>query len=221
MQKLQSLFLAIIHQDFNVFLDKNIIKVIYFITFLIIFLENVSLFTAFFPGDSFLIFLGILANRGVINLFLTILVSSFSAGLGSWINFLQAKWLVKRYIVRKYISYISGNYYKNMKKLIKNYGYIYWFLGRFVTLARTLLPTIISLSGIKCDFYFHLLNWTSALTWSSILITLGYFMGNTTIFSYFGKEIIIILISILIFFLLVGILSLTFFVIKIYKKKLR
>ncbi|MCV2524987.1 MAG: DedA family protein, partial [Candidatus Lightella neohaematopini] len=67
--------------------------IIYLIFFIIIFLENGILITTFLPGDSLLLLTGTLAYNNIINLFLVLVLLTIAAWLGSWISFLQGKWI--------------------------------------------------------------------------------------------------------------------------------
>jgi hypothetical protein len=64
MELLTQLLHALWAQDFETLANPSMIGMLYFVLFMILFLENGLLPAAFLPGDSLLVLVGVLCQRG-------------------------------------------------------------------------------------------------------------------------------------------------------------
>ncbi|MCV2525633.1 MAG: VTT domain-containing protein, partial [Candidatus Lightella neohaematopini] len=119
---------------------------------------------------------------------------TIAAWLGSWVSFLQGKWLKNKKLVNYRFLFIPKKYQKKAYKILNNYGSLALLIGRFIIFIRTVLPMIIGLSNIH-NKLFQLFNFFSAFFWVSTLIFVGYLL-NILIINISLKYLITILLTI-------------------------
>ncbi len=78
---------------FETLADPSMIGMLYFVLFVILFLENGLLPAAFLPGDSLLVLVGVLIAKGAMGYPQTILLLTVAASLGCWVSYIQGRWL--------------------------------------------------------------------------------------------------------------------------------
>lgn len=69
--------------------NPSMIGMLYFVLFMILFLENGLLPAAFLPGDSLLVLVGVLCAKGAMAFPQTILLLTIAASLGCWVSYIQ------------------------------------------------------------------------------------------------------------------------------------
>lgn len=84
MELLTQLLQALWAQDFETLANPSMIGMLYFVLFVILFLENGLLPAAFLPGDSLLVLVGVLIAKGAMGYPQTILLLTVAASLGCW-----------------------------------------------------------------------------------------------------------------------------------------
>ncbi|KOC87315.1 DedA family protein [Winslowiella iniecta] len=188
MDIMKELLHALWQQDYETLADPTLVWAIYGILFMILFLENGLLPAAFLPGDSLLILVGVLIAKGTMNLPLTIVILTTAASLGSWVGYIQGKWLGNTVLVQKWLSHLPAQYHQRAHSLFHRHGLSALLIGRFIAFVRTLLPTIAGLSGLN-NARFQFFNWMSALLWILILTVMGFALGKTPIFRKYEDEV--------------------------------
>lgn len=93
MELLTQLLQALWAQDFETLANPSMIGILYFVLFVILFLENGLLPAAFLPGDSLLVLVGVLIAKGAMGYPQTILLLTVAASLGCWVSYIQGRWL--------------------------------------------------------------------------------------------------------------------------------
>ncbi len=203
MDILNDLVHALWQQDFETLSDPTLVWTIYLVLFVILFLENGLLPAAFLPGDSLLILVGVLISKGAMNFPLTLLVLTAAASLGSWISYIQGKWLGNTRLVQSWLSHLPRHYHERAHLMFHRHGLSALLIGRFVAFVRTLLPTIAGLSGLS-NIRFQFFNWISALIWVFLLTTVGFALGKTALFQYYEDELMLCLMLLPLVFLVIG-----------------
>ncbi|MGT1940170.1 DedA family protein [Enterobacter hormaechei subsp. xiangfangensis] len=160
MELLTQLLNALWAQDFETLANPSMIGMLYFVLFMILFLENGLLPAAFLPGDS----------------------------LGCWVSYIQGRWLGNTRIVQNWLSHLPAHYHQRAHHLFHKHGLSALLIGRFIAFVRTLLPTIAGLSGLSST-RFQFFNWMSGLLWVLILTTLGYALGKTPVFMKYEDQL--------------------------------
>ncbi|TKI06940.1 DedA family protein [Martelella alba] len=203
MDILKALVHALWQQDFETLSDPTLVWTLYLLLFAILFLENGLLPAAFLPGDSLLILVGVLIAKGSLGFPMTLLVLTAAASLGSWISYIQGKWLGNTRLVRGWLAHLPTHYHQRAYLMFHRHGLSALLLGRFVAFVRTLLPTIAGLSGLS-DTRFQLFNWLSALIWVLLLTSVGFALGKTALFQYYEDELMLCLMLLPLVFLVAG-----------------
>lgn len=160
------------YNNIALFSNMGIVLIFYFFAFLILFLENAIIPAIFLPGDSLLIVFGVLISKGILDFVITLGVLTIAVGLGSWIGYLQGKFLKNNKFTQLWLSRLPLQSYQKVHRMFNKYGLCVLFFGRFIAFLRTVLPTVAGISGLN-ESRFQLFNWISSFTWVSILIALG------------------------------------------------
>lgn len=169
--------LDLINQSHTILLtNRKLISFIYISIFIILFLETAIIPAFFLPGDSLLIIVGILIEKGILNFFIILGTSTIAVSLGSWISYLQGKFLKEKKIFKKWLSKLPHQSYQKAQDMLSKYGLCTLFISRFIMFIRTILPTIVGLSGLN-NFKFQLFNWISSFLWVLILIIIGFILS--------------------------------------------
>ncbi|HBZ74723.1 MAG TPA: DedA family protein, partial [Leclercia adecarboxylata] len=168
MELLTQLLNALWAQDFETLANPSMIGMLYFVLFMILFLENGLLPAAFLPGDSLLVLVGVLCAKGAMQFPQTVLLLTIAASLGCWLSYIQGRWLGNTRIVQNWLSHLPAHYHQRAHHLFHKHGLSALLVGRFIAFVRTLLPTIAGLSGLSST-RFQFFNWMSGLLWVLIL----------------------------------------------------
>lgn len=164
----------------NITLFSNtecIVLIIYSLVFFVLLLENAILPAIFLPGDSLLIVLGILIAKGILNFIITLGILTIAVSLGSWIGYLQGKFLENNKITQRWLSKLPLHFYQKVCFMFDKYGLFILFIGRFIAFLRTILPTVAGIAGFNV-FRFHVFNLISAFIWVFMLTVLGFFLAR-------------------------------------------
>ena len=145
--------------------------------FIIIFLET-GLFIGFFlPGDSLVFTAGLLAAKGVFNIWiLTILLSGtafLGYSVGYWFGDKLGHWLMRRkesiWFKKRYVEQAHQFYLKHGGKAL--------VLGRLVPIVRTFVPIVAGMGKMKYSTY-QFYNFIGALVWGTGVTLAGYYLGT-------------------------------------------
>ena len=142
MELLTQLLNALWAQDFETLANPSMIGMLYFVLFMILFLENGLLPAAFLPGDSLLVLVGVLCAKGAMAFPQTVLLLTIAASLGCWVSYIQGRWLGNTRIVQNWLSHLPAHYHQRAHHLVHKHGLSALLMGRFIAFVRTLLPTI-------------------------------------------------------------------------------
>ncbi|AIR04902.1 MULTISPECIES: DedA family general envelope maintenance protein YqjA [Cedecea] len=206
MELLTQLLSALWSQDFETLSNPSMIGMLYFVLFMILFLENGLLPAAFLPGDSLLVLVGVLIAKGTMGFPETIALLTIAASLGSWLGYIQGRWLGNTRLVQNWLSHLPAHYHQRSHQLFHKHGLSALLVGRFIAFVRTLLPTIAGLSGLSST-RFQFFNWMSGLLWILILTTLGYLLGKTPVFLKYEDALMSCLMLIPVVLLVIGLVG--------------
>ena len=152
---------------------------LYVMLFLIIFCETGLVVVPFLPGDSLLFLCGSMAAMGnaFFNIRILIVVLAIAAFLGDSLNFEIGKRFGGLLYKPKWSKHINPVYLEKADVFFKQHGSGAIFLGRFVPIIRTLIPFT---AGISNMIYrkFLLFNILGGISWVSLGLSCGYFLGN-------------------------------------------
>ncbi|AXF77354.1 DedA family protein [Erwinia tracheiphila] len=194
---------ALWQQDYEMLADPTLVWAIYIVLFSILFLENGLLPSAFLPGDSLLILVGVLIAKGTMTFPLTLLILTTGASLGCWVGYIQGRWLGNTSLIQKWLSHLPEQYHERAHKLFHRHGLSALLIGRFIAFVRTLLPTIAGLSGLN-NARFQFFNWMSGFLWVLILTVMGFVLGKTPIFLKYEDKLMFCLMLLPLVLLVLG-----------------
>ncbi len=144
--------------------------------FLLTFIESFAFFGALVPGTPVVVFLGFLASKGEINIYLLIVMAIIGGILGDAVSYYLGTKGTRFFSYEKKI--LNMNHLDRGKRFFAKYGDRSIFLSRFVGPIRPIVPFIAGLAQMdKKVFLFW--NVTSSIVWSLFYVLLGYHFGNS------------------------------------------
>ena len=168
-----SVLTALWQQDFALLQSPGSAMMIYLCVFSLIWLESALLPAAPLPCDSVVILSGSLAAAGIISLSFVFVILVVAAATGSWVAFIQGRWLHRLPKIQKWIDAVPEKRMKTVDNLLNRHGLLALFTARFIPVVRPLLPLMMGLH-IKKVAHFHYFAWLSAAIWSALLLGFGY-----------------------------------------------
>lgn len=172
------LFKHILHLDFE-WLFQSFGSSVYFILFLVIFIETGLVIMPFLPGDSLLFTAGLFARLGYMNLALLMTLLFIAAVLGDntnyWIgkkiglNVLKYKFKGRNLVKQEHLDKTHSFYEKYGPKTI--------IMARFVPIVRTFAPFVAGVAEMKYRT-FVLFDILGGALWIGSMTLAGYFLGE-------------------------------------------
>ncbi|ENM5742622.1 DedA family protein [Vibrio metoecus] len=173
MDSILSIFSALWHHDVFALQQVNLL-LLYLCLGLLIFLESGFLPAAPLPCDSVIILSGSLAAAGILQLHWVLITLCMAGWLGSLIAFYQGAQLKHWNIINRWLAKVPDKQLKTTDKLMRRYGLIALFFGRFFPVVRSLLPMVMGLrNGVK-PLQFISASAISALFWIVSLVGAGF-----------------------------------------------
>lgn len=168
----------------------------YIMLFLVIFIETGLVILPFLPGDSLLFTTGAVAALPAsrLNPKLAYVILATAAVLGDTNNYWIGHRLGPKVFTGKY-RWVKKEYLARTEAFYKRHGRKTIFLARFVPIVRSFAPFV---AGIGRMTYKHFISYNifGGITWTALLVGIGYFFGNTPLvrnhFSLFIVAIILI-----------------------------
>ncbi|KRK97810.1 hypothetical protein FD04_GL000781 [Secundilactobacillus odoratitofui DSM 19909 = JCM 15043] len=157
-------------------------SLVYLVLFLVIFIETGVVVLPFLPGDSLLFLSGSLAalSGTTLNPLLLIIILSIAAILGDTVNFEIGKHFGHHLTSPRFQRWIKPKYLHDTERFFTKHGNAAVFLGRFMPLIRTFIPFTAGIS--KMAYHrFILYNVLGGLSWVSVTVLAGFFLGNIAI----------------------------------------
>lgn len=174
-ETIYEVLLAVWQQDFNALLAPGSATLIYIIIAVFIGLESGFLPAAPLPCDSIVVLTGILAAVGVLNPYIAFPVLIMAASIGSWLAFLQGRWLNKLPLVQTWLDKVPERHMRTVDGLLSRHGLVALFSARFIPCVRSVLPMMMGMRVHNAS-RFHYLAWLSACMWVGLLAGLGFLL---------------------------------------------
>ena len=171
-------FKHIIHLDFE-WLFNNYGTTVYFILFLVIFIETGLVLMPFLPGDSLLFTAGLFARLGYLNLAYLLILLFIAAVLGDSVNY----WVGRKIGLKAVQIRIRGRrlvkqeYLDKTHVFYEKYGPKTIILARFVPIVRTFAPFVAGVAEMNYRKFFSF-NILGGAIWICSLTFAGYFLGE-------------------------------------------
>ena len=172
---------------------------IYFILFLVVFVETGFVIMPLLPGDSMLFAIGVIAaTTGKLSLAIIIPLLILAALLGDNLNYFVGHKFGELIKEKKKILFLKREYIEKTEDFFEKNGGKAVIMARFVPIVRTIAPFVAGAGSMKYRNY--ILNCIlGALLWVAGITLMGYFLGQFDIVKdNFEKVVLgIVLLSIL------------------------
>ena len=164
----------------------------YFILFVVVFLETGVVVTPFLPGDSLLFAAGALCARGDLAVGLLFLLLFVAAVLGDTVNY-SIGHLVGPRAFQGQNRFFKREHLERAHQFYERHGGKAIVLARFIPILRTFAPFV---AGIGRMSYgrFVLYNVLGGLLWTVLFIFGGYYFGNQPLVKRNFKLVIVAII---------------------------
>ncbi len=172
------LFRHILHLDFE-WLFQNYGTTVYFILFLVIFIETGLVIMPFLPGDSLLFTAGLFARLGYLNIATLICLLLVAAIVGDNVNY----WIGRKIGLRIMHLKIRGKvlvkqeYLDKTHSFYEKYGTKTIIMARFVPIVRTFAPFAAGIAEMNYRKFFSF-DILGGAMWILSLTFAGYFLGH-------------------------------------------
>ena len=143
---------------------------------LIVLIETGFFFGFFLPGDSLVFAAGLLASKGIFNIWILVpsLVLTAIVGytIGYWFGDKLGHWLLKR----KDSFWFKRRYIEQAHDFYERHGGFALVVGRLVPVVRTFAPIVAGMASMQYRRYF-LFNVMGAIIWGGLITLLGFYVG--------------------------------------------
>ncbi len=158
-------------------LEELLITFGYFALFGFIFSESGLFFGFFLPGDSLLFTSGILAAKGLFNIYLILPATIVCAILGDQVGYWTGKRLGAAFFSQPESFFRNPDHMEKAKEFYARYGKKAIVIARFVPVVRTFAP--IMAGTAQMDYpTFIAYNAIGGIVWCTTFISAGYLLGN-------------------------------------------
>lgn len=172
---------------------------IYFILFLVVFVETGFVIMPLLPGDSMLFAIGVIAaTTGKLSLIIIIPLLILAALLGDNLNYFVGHKFGELIKEKKKILFLKREYIEKTENFFEKNGGKAVIMARFVPIVRTIAPFVAGAGSMKYRNY--IINCIlGAILWVAGITLMGYFLGQFDIVkNNFEKVVLgIVLLSIL------------------------
>jgi membrane-associated protein len=183
---------------------------VYFILFLVVFVETGFVIMPLLPGDSLLFAIGVIAaSTGQLSMSIIIPLLIIAALLGDNLNYFVGNKFGELIKEKKKILFLKKEYITHTENFFEKNGGKAIIMARFVPVLRTIAPFVAG-AGSMPYYKYILYCIIGAAVWVTSLTFLGYFLGQVV----WVKENFDMVI------LLITLVSVSPVIIKIVKKKL-
>lgn len=165
----------------------------YAILFLIVFCETGLVFVPFLPGDSLLFAAGAFSGKGLLNVWVLIVLFWIAAILGDTLNYHLGKFLGRK-VFKDDRFILSTERLRQAEKFFELYGHKAILFARFVPVMRTLAPFVAGIGRMSYPRFLYY-NVLGATVWVFLFVSSGHFFGHIRIIKeHFSLAILAIIV---------------------------
>jgi len=166
----------------------------------IIFAETGLLIGFFLPGDSLLVAAGAFASPGRhlvghtnvhLNLGVLLVGCFVGAAAGAQLGFLIGAKAGPSLFNRPNSRFFKPEYVARAQHYFDTYGNVTVVLARFIPVVRTFANPVAGVSNMRART-FALFNVAGALLWTTLVLLLGYFIGNSVKDTYLIPAVVVV-----------------------------
>jgi membrane-associated protein len=168
---------AILHLDLMAILTTifEVAGIGYIIIFAIIFSESGLLIGIFFPGDSLLFTAGLLASRGVLNVWILIAITFVAAVSGDSVGYAFGHKVGPMLFKRENSRIFKKENLLRAESFYERHGSKTIVLARFIPIIRTFAPIVAGVGKMKYRT-FIVYNVVGGALWSLSVPLIGYYL---------------------------------------------
>ena len=146
---------------------------------IVIFLETSTIIGSFLPGDSLLFLLGLSLATWLngFPIFVAIPIVVFGAFIGAQVGYLLGAKIGPLLFEKDRGFFLNRNTAQRTKEFWEKYGNRAIFIARFIPILRALVPMFAAIGKMPVR-KFTQFNLLSAVIWVSVLMTLGFTLGQ-------------------------------------------
>jgi membrane-associated protein len=187
---------------------ENYGTAIYYILFLIIFIETGLVVMPFLPGDSLLFVAGLFARKGLLDLSFLLTLLYIAAALGDNTNYFLGRNIGLRVLKLRIKNrrLVKQEYLDKTHAFYEKYGPKAIILARFVPIVRTFAPFVAGIAEMKYRTFF-LYDLLGGFIWIFTLTLSGYFLGKFDIIKNHIDAVCLIIVFISVVPILLGLLK--------------
>lgn len=145
--------------------------------FLVVFAESGFLFGFFFPGDSLLFTVGLLASQSHFNIWLLVPLIVLAAILGDSFGYYCGRTFGPKIFSRDESILFRKAHIERTRRFYEKYGKKTIILARFVPIIRTFAPIFAGIAGMNYSLFLSF-NIVGGILWGAGVTLGGYFLGN-------------------------------------------
>jgi len=160
----------------NMSLEQLVINIGYIGVFAIIFAESGLFFGFFLPGDSLLLTAGLLASRGLMNIWLLLIIVPLAAIIGDNVGYWFGKKTGPRIFNRENSRFFKQKNLLAAKAFYDKHGGKTLVLARFVPFIRTFVPIVAGAVEMEYRTFFTW-NVLGGILWGVGVTLAGYLLG--------------------------------------------
>ncbi len=167
----------------------------YAVLFLIVFAESGLLVGFFLPGDSLLFTVGIVCGAGKLQIGAIIVMLAIASIAGDGIGFLLGSTLGYRLFSNPNSKIFRHEYLDRTRAFYEKHGGKTIIYAKFVPIIRTFAAFI---AGVGKMHYARFLafNVVGAIGWVTLMITLGYWLGNIPVIRQNFEKVVLVIIAV-------------------------
>jgi membrane-associated protein len=165
----------------------------YLLLFLIVFAESGLLVGFFLPGDSLLFTVGIVAGAGKLNPAAVIALLAFASMLGDGIGFLLGSTLGYKLFQNRNSKIFRREYLDRTHEFYERHGGKTIIYAKFVPIIRTFAAFIAGVGKMRYG-RFLTFNIVGATGWVTLMISLGYMLGNVGFIRQNFEKVVLLII---------------------------
>lgn len=154
---------------------------VYVFLFLIIFAETgliiASFLMPFIPGDALIFAIGLVAQDGLLNIYLIIPLLMFAAILGDNVNYYVGSRFGDYIIRNEKLLFIKKSHIEKATDFFAKNGKNSIIIARFIPVVRTIVPFLCGSTRVHYPT-FLLYSFIGAFLWVGVIAILGYNLGK-------------------------------------------
>jgi membrane-associated protein len=166
----------------------------YVVLTIIIFGETGMLIGFFLPGDSLLVTAGLLASRGLLDVWVMCALLSAAAVIGQTVGYHIGKVAGPRLFAREDSFFFKRSHLKRAHDFYDKHGGVTIVIARFMPIVRTFVPVVAGAAQMRYRA-FQIFNVVGGILWVCGMLMIGYSLGRYVpgIEKHIDKVIIVVI----------------------------